>query len=194
MNDDFQYPCRRRSARREPVIARSEFLGAGSGGDDGGHTMYIDETLYVNAAHILLSAHDAAQNKANVVSLLAGAEDGNGRVEVHGGTGVRITAGPPGQPDASNEYIQGVEIETDEGDISLSREPLGGYDSESIYLGRNRTVLQACAGMLIDFVQLTGLGMTISSTVSIQLKVGDLTSITLTDKGIIMKGPIIDIN
>jgi hypothetical protein len=198
MNDDFQYSCRRRRARRSPVIARSEFLGAGSGGDEGGVCHYFNGTMFLAAPHVLVSAHPnllwEAKETANVVSLLAGDEDGNGRVEVHGGQGVRITAGPPMHPEAENEAIKGVEIETDESYIWVHRQPLGGSDRQLIVLDRDLALLHASVGALGDDVRLTGLGMTISSSVSIQLKVGDLTSITLTDAGIIMKGPLININ
>lgn len=121
-----------------------------------------------------------------VLSLLAGSDDAspNGRVEVHGSQGVRVTTGPPQMPPASNKNTKGVQIVTgDTQQIQIIR----GFTtatSQSIFLTPDGIVMEAGTGI-------GGIG--ILSDVMIELKVGKST-ITLTPTGIALKGLSITIN
>ena len=199
MSDDFRYQCRRRSPRSPPpawpIADGVELLGAGSGGD--GETVYGSQNVYfqgkwvTSAGKILLYAEDRTAAGTTLtqddpfMGLIASDFGEKGRVCMRGGQGVRITSGPPKQPPASDPKTDGLEMQCgDEQTIRILRgmeeNPLHG----SMYFGPAGIVMHSNDG----FVAL-------KSNTKMKLEVAGGTSyILLTPSGIVMKGPLIQIN
>jgi hypothetical protein len=201
MNEDFSYQCRRRSIPRRPPAAwptpdEAERLGAGSGGA-GGETVYGSQNTYfqghwvTSAGNIRLFAEDRTAagtvltQEDPFMGLIASDFSQKGRVCMRGCQGVRITSGPPKQPDADNEGIAGIDIQTgDEQYINIMR----GLDPWNT----NQRITLAPQGIVIH----CGTGqIALDAAQEITLQVaGGTSSITLTTTGIVLKGPQISIN
>jgi hypothetical protein len=187
MSDDLKYQCKRRPHPiMEAIVWRKETLGAGSGGDegDGGHTDYYDGMYCINAPDVTVTAtgsvgEDAASPIIQLCSGTGTAPDG--RIYVHGSQGVRITSGPSGQPHCGNPDINGLEMH------------VGG--AQEIIVRRGDPVeqtIQISPGLMA--VNSPSL-ISIVSDEQIELSVaGGTSSIILSPSGIVLKGPIIQIN
>ena len=171
----------------DPVDA--EPIGAGSGGEegDGHYTKIVDGAFVVGGATALINAAGSVGEGATspVVSILAGAGTAgapDGRVEVHGSQGVRITAGPPNQPQASDDSINGATVFVGETQIiTLQR---GMSNVQEIQMQPTFIVVDGGTG-----------SVQIMSTTKITLTVaGGTSSITLTPEGITIKGLLTQIN
>jgi hypothetical protein len=166
--------------------------GGGSGG--GGLAALVTEnshshdgTYSITANKIDLTARPPlppAPPEPSVIQLVATGMGMDGRVEVRGSQGVRITAGPPPLPPTANQGIDGVEIMTGEMEmITLQRGLIPGVD-QTILMAPELINIDGGAGPVI-----------IESLTEITLAVaGGVSSITLTPAGIILTGPIIMIN
>jgi hypothetical protein len=196
MTDQFLYKCSRRSRPepspsggcRYPVVS-VEPSGAGSGGgpEDGSPTHYHDGTYSIVANQVQL--HTAppmppVDAVPYVISLFSPGEGYDGRVEVNASQGVRITAGPPLMPPTSSESTEGVEVAVGELEsITLVRGMIPGAQQAIAIMPTNLNILGTTANVLI------------SSDLQITLSVaGGLSSIVLTPVGIVLKGPLIQIN
>lgn len=194
MRDDFQYKCSRRS-RPEPSegwpypVVSVEPCGAGSGGgpEQGSPTHYHDGTYSVVANQVQL--HTAPQMPPTdpvpyLISLLSPGSGYDGRVEVNASQGVRVTAGPPQMPPTSSESTEGVEVAVGElQSITLIRGMIPGAQQAIAIMPSNLNIMGTTANVLV------------SSDVQITLSVaGGLSSIVLTPVGIVLKGPVIQIN
>jgi hypothetical protein len=184
----FKHQCTRRSFPRRPAMELVS-AGAGSGGAYMAQST-MHEGWWSEAANVLtLSAHRTGQfPAAPVLSLVAASEDAvpNGRVEMHGSQGVRVTTGQPQMPPASHTGINGVEVVTgDMQNIDIIR----GFTTATA-----QSIILTPESILIDAGSaVSGVGITSDTSISLQV-MGSLASITLTPTGIVMKGPIIQIN
>ena len=193
MGDEFKYRCRRRRARvhsemEQSIVDAEPSLGAGSGGD-GDNIHYFDGFYFVAASKLCMNAVGTTlggdADEPPYMSLVAGDEKADGIVEVHGSKGVRVTSGLPGQPPAANFQIKGVEIQTG--------------DTQTILLARGMDQNPMCGhiNMALDGIGINANqgGVWIKSLTQIKLMVaGGTSSITLTPAGIVMQGPLIQIN
>ncbi len=110
------------------MVPGSANIGGGTGGgpDSPTNARSVDGAYSIRANQIFLASRPAlppSTPEPSVVSITAGDLPGmDGRVNVHGAQGVRITAGPPPLPAASSSSTNGVEIEIGElGKFSLKR-------------------------------------------------------------------------
>jgi len=194
MSDDFKYQCRRRSTRQYPLVKEAivkgeELLGAGSGGDegDGFKDDYCDGRHMIGGAEVFVTAmgSDGPEGVSPLISILAGATDPDGKITVRGSAGVRITSGPSSQPKSHNPDIDGLEMQT------------GDTQTISIFRGMDENPAQ---GRMVFENQGIGIqanegGVWIRSLTKIKFMVAGATSyIELTPSGIVMKGPLIQIN
>jgi hypothetical protein len=119
----------------------------------------------------------------SVITLLAAGTGADGRVNIRGSQGVRITSGFPPLPPTGSDTTNGLEIGVDDvQSIAIQRGVIGNVQEMQM----------TPAGITID----AGLGaMTIQSLTSITLSVaGGLSSITLTPTGITIQGILVQIN
>jgi hypothetical protein len=197
MRHTFKYQCTRRPAVRtqpaEENCAKGEQpFGAGSGGNGKPEVLaqsVFHKGYYSEIANVMqISATRLGGfQAAPVLSLIAASDDAspNGRIEAHGSQGVRLTTGLPQMPPAAHETINGVEIVTgDTQQIDIIR----GFTPATC-----QSITLAEVGINID-AGIGPAGVVIGSDVSITLQVGAMTKVTLTPAGIIVKGPIIQIN
>jgi len=184
MNDNFKYQC---SAERA-VAEEQAPLGAGSGGG-GENTDYKQGDYGISAPTLCFTATGSKGKDARspVIAILAGGADGapDGRVAAHGSQGVRITSGPPENPPAANQEIDGIELQVNENQgITIQR---GMYEDTTM----NNITLD-------EFLTSVDGGTTevfIRSQKKITLMVGSgMSSITLTEDSIIVTGLLIQLN
>jgi hypothetical protein len=184
MSDEFKFRCKRRTVRPE------QFLGAGSGGDDGdgSYYHYFDGGYTLGGSQVTLHAigteGEGTDIEQPVISLLAGGSAPDGRIYMHGSQGVRVTSGPPGQPKSGHKGINGVEVVVGETQsITLDRGLVDGVD-QHIQMDPGLIVADGGSGTVA-----------LLSTTQITLSVaGGTSSIVLTPQGIVMQGPIITLN
>lgn len=193
MSDHFLHSCKRRSIlKKGPAdagVPLHAIPGAGSGGGpgDGNHSHYFDGTYSIAANRVEIASQPPlppAIPSDFVISLFAGGMGDDGRVEVHGSQGVRLTAGPPNMPSASSSGTNGAEIMVGEmQNVTIQRGLIEGVDQQ---------ILMAPGSIMVD----GGVGdVTIKSLTSITLQVADgLSSITMTPAGITMQGILVMIN
>jgi hypothetical protein len=199
MSNEFKHKCIRRSAGRRAVMQnvierREENIGGGSGGgpdapgpEDGGHSRYYDGTFAIAANQLQFTTRPAippAIPSPYLISLLSAGLGINGRVEVGGSQGVRVTAGPPMLPPASSESTNGVEVIVGElQEINIQRGLITGVDQQ---------IMMTPGNIVID----GGVGpVMVKSLTNITLQVaGGLSSITMTPAGIIIQGLLVAIN
>ncbi len=201
MSFNFRRRCQRRTppsvgprkaefrAPEPDTEVRSEPFGAGSGGgpDDGGHVTAYDGIYAIAANQVDFIARPPippAVPGPYIISLLSSGMGTDGRVEVRGTQGVRVTAGPPLLPPGSSESTNGVEVVVGEAqNVLIQRGLIPGIDQQ---------IEMQPGSIMID----GGVGMvTVQSLTNVKLSVaGGLSSITLTPAAIIIQGPIVMIN
>jgi hypothetical protein len=156
MTDNFEYQCRRRLTRRhtvieEAIVNEKRLLGAGSGGDGTG-IQYAegewggDGTAVHVTARGLEETPDLVAVDPVIALLAAGTADAkDGLVTVRGSRGVRITAGPHGEPEAMDDDTDGVEIQVDDSQYVTIMRGLDSNDAHGLIsmskggLGSTRT-------------------------------------------------------
>src|ERR1700730_2411266 len=184
MRNTFKYRCTR---RMRPVVQEEQPFGAGSGGDLSAVTA-VHEGWYSESANVMaLSAQQLEGSPLPPVPrLFAGGLDSaqNGRVEVHGSQGVRITTGPPKMPSAKNPDINGVEIYTGDANNIRLRRGFTKESQQSLYMTQHGITMEAGNG---------DEGILIESDVNLTLQVGP-SSIIMTPAGITIKGLMVHIN
>jgi hypothetical protein len=173
-----------------------EPLGAGSGGQqqvNGSQSIWFQGLWGVGAGQVKLYAEDHNHAGTNldsggdpIATLAAIGKSGEtGRVLVIGTQGVRIVSQTNGDPAPDHESISGVEVQVgDEQFVHIMR----GMDP----WGNDHRITMAPQGIAIH----CGTGeVSIDASEQITLKVaGGTSSITLAPTGIVLKGPIIQIN
>jgi hypothetical protein len=168
---------------------REERRGGGSGGGNApNHIANLGGTyaIQANQVELLSRPPDPPLLPApSVISILAVSElPSDGRVEVRGAQGVRITTGLLGVPPASSDSTNGVEIIVSEDqNVTIQRGVLPDVD-QKIEMTPGAITIDAGAGTL-----------TIKSLTQITLSVAEgLSTITLGPEGITIKGLLVQIN
>jgi hypothetical protein len=168
-------------------------LGGGSGGgDDDAHKSALG-SYEISGNRVVLVTKIPLDPMAtpipNGITLLAGGNTFlDGKVDVRGSQGVRITSGPPAipmvSPETTADSTNGVEIIASEAqDVTIQRGMIPMVD-QLIQMTPGAIMIDGGAGMV-----------TIQSLTSVKLQVaGGISSITLTPAGIIIEGPIVMIN
>jgi hypothetical protein len=160
------------------MIPESESVGGGSGGGLGtaDHERSIDGTFSVAANQVELISRPPVPPGIpgpHVITILASGLGMDGRVNVRGSQGVRVTAGPPPLLATESASTNGVEILTSEtGTVTLQRG----------LLPIDQKMEMTPAGITID----GGVGkVTIKSLTAIELSVCEgLTKLTLGPDGV----------
>lgn len=196
MKNLFTHKCSRRSRAQyiPPDAVRDKIVhGGGSGGgvpsgpEDGSGTDYHDGTYSVIANQVQIVAAPPLPPTVPVdyiISLHAPGMAMDGRVEIGGSQGVRVTAGPPMMPPASSGGTNGAEIIVGETqNITLQRGLVPEVDQQ---------ILMAPGSIVVD----GGVGsVMIKSMTSITLQVAEgLSQISLTPAGIVIQGILVSIN
>lgn len=161
--------------------------------DDGGHKLHdVDGVYEIAANQVLLITKSPLQpsSRDHVITLLApGTPESaltNGRIELRGTQGVRVTAGPPmGEALATDgKSVKGVEIIVgEEQKVTIQRGLIPGVD-QTVEMNPQGITINAGDGVI-----------TLKAFREIKLSVADgLASISLTPVGITIKGPLIRIN
>ena len=177
-----------------------EIVSCGSGGGSVGPSMPAEDPLDGDHVKSYLGTYGVSANQveivsrpqlppttpdANVITLFAPGLGTNGLVNVRGSQGVRITTGPPPIPLTSSDSTAGFEVEASEAQsikISVGLPQVGP------------TVSIDASGIVVDGGVTMGT-ITIQSLSEITLQVAEgLASIKLTPAGIVLQGPIIQIN
>ena len=164
----------------------------GAGGSGGGpatieHTQAYDGAYRISANSVELLSHPPLPPAApgpNVITVLAAGMGMDGKVDVRGSQGVRVTAGPPLMPPTTSDSTNGVEIMVGETqNVTVQRGLIDGVDQK---------IQMTPGSIVVD----GGLGtVTIQSMTQITLSVaGGLSTITLSPEGIMLQGIIIQIN
>lgn len=164
-------------------------LGAGSGGgpETTTHSHCFDGTYSITANQVELVSQPPmppAIPGPNIITILAAGMGMDGKVDVRGSQGVRITAGPPPLPPTTSDSTNGVEVVAGEAqNVTIQRGLLPGVDQK---------IEMAPGSITID----GGVGtITIQSLTEITLSVaGGLASISLTPAGITIQGILVQIN
>jgi hypothetical protein len=158
--------------------------GSGGGADDGGKYEAFDGTYGIAATKIAFVSRVAtppADSADYAVSLVAAGDGTNGKIEVLGTQGVRITASDVGVIKGSATATTGVEILVD--DLKNIRLKRGLIPNEQkIIMDPGEIVVDGGTGTV-----------TVSSLEELKLQVGP-NSITLTPEGITITGLLVNIN
>ena len=163
--------------------------GSGGGGDPNTqvHGHYFDGTYAVvaNQVEIVSRPPDPpVVPDACVITVLGAGLGTDGRVDVRGTQGVRVTAGPPMLPPVTNKSVNGVEIVVGETqNVTIQRGLIPDVDQQ---------IVMAPGSITVD----GGAGsITIKSLTNITLQVaGGLSTISLTPAGIVIQGLLVKIN
>jgi hypothetical protein len=176
----------RRCPERPLFPALFEPSGAGSGGgsDAGGKYQTFDGTYGIAATKIAFVSRVAtppADSADYAVSMVAAGDGTNGKIEVMGTQGVRITSSDVGVIKGSATSTTGVEILVD--------------DPKNIWLKRGlipnqQKIIMDPGEIVVDGTTGT---VTVSSLEEIKLQVGP-NSITMTPEGITITGLLVNIN
>jgi hypothetical protein len=163
--------------------------GAGSGGgpDTAEHSHFFDGTYSITANTIEVLSRPPippAPPGPNMITILAAGLLPDGKVNIRGSQGVRVTSGPPPLPPTSSDSVNGVEIIASEAqNITIQRGLIPMVD-QKIEMAPGSIMVDGGAGTI-----------TIQSLTEITLQVaGGLCSIKLTPAGIILQGILIQIN
>lgn len=167
--------------------------GGSGGGDDGNNTIQsADGTFEIAANQLFLVTKDPDNPPAgdHVITILASGTDqsafSDGKVDVRGSKGVRITSGPAIGPPlpTTSDSTNGIEVITSSEAQSILLQQGSLPMSQKIELG--------LAGITIDGTEHL---VTIKSAYSISLTVaGGTSQILITPAGIVIKGPLVQIN
>jgi hypothetical protein len=170
------------------MVPDDEDKGAGSGGgpDQGGRYQSFDGAYGITANQVhLISRPPLPPSSPSpfVINILAAGMGTDGRVEVRGSQGVRITAGPPPLPPSSSESTNGAEIIVGElQNITIQRGLIPGVDQK---------IEMTPTGITVDG---GAMPITIQSLTEITLSVaGGLNTIKLAPEGITIQGAIIQV-
>jgi len=162
--------------------------GSGGGPEEGGRYQSFDGSYGITANQVHLVSRPPMPPTTPapfVISILSAGMGTDGRVEVRGSQGVRITAGPPPLPPISSEATNGVEIIVGETqNVTIQRGILPVIDQK---------IEMTPSGITID----GGMGsVTIKSLTQITLSVMEgLSTITLGPTGVAIQGvPFVKIN
>lgn len=177
----------RRSPERRLIPASFEPAGGGSGGgaDQGGKYQAFDETYGIAATKIALVSRVAtppADSADYAVSLVAAGDGTDGKIELMGTQGVRITSSA-GDVKGSAEETFGVEIVVDDDNLKNIRIQRG-------LMPDRQKIIMAPGEFVVDCGTST---VTVSSLEEIKLQVGP-NSITMTPEGITITGLLVNIN
>jgi hypothetical protein len=199
MNDDFRYQCRRRPTPLRPsaswpVAEGVELVGAGSGGEEtvyGSQTTHFQGKWLTCAGTIALYAEDRTPGGSQLTEgaplavICAMDENDGGRTCIRGNQGVRISSGPPSEPHVDSESISGIEMQAgDEQSINIMRGMDPNVRDELICLDKGNIFIHEGSGSIH-----------ISALQSIDISAGaGASSISLTPTGIVLRGPLIQIN
>ena len=161
---------------------------AGSNDLDGDHVKSYLGTYGISANQVEIVSRPQEPGISpdpNVITLFAPGLGMNGFVNVRGSQGVRVTTGPPPIPLTSSDSTNGFEVEASEAQsvkISVGLPDVGP------------TISMNASGIVVDGGVTMGT-ITIQSLSEITLQVAEgVASIKLTPAGIILQGPIIQIN
>ena len=165
-------------------MAENESIrGGGSGGgaaapEPGNHIESINGTYAIRANQVELLARPPippAIPQPSVINVLAGGLGMDGRVNVRGSQGVRVTAGPPPLPETTSDSTNGVEILVGEtGNLTLQRGLIPDVDQKMEMTAEN--------GITIDGGVQT---VTIKSMTKIELSVCEgVAKITIDPTGV----------
>jgi hypothetical protein len=206
MTNHFPYKCSRRSCPKlaapdqaalgkvGPDEVRDKIVhGGGSGGgapggpEEGSGIEHHDGTYSLIANQIqFLSSPPLPPTvpEPYIISMMAAGMGMDGRVEIGGSQGVRVTAGPPMMPPGSSESTNGAEIVVGElQNITLQRGLIPEVDQQ-IMMAPGSIIVDGGAGTIM-----------IKSLTSITLQVAEgLSQISLTPAGIIIQGLLVSIN
>lgn len=191
MSDDFTHQCRRRLARQrsapqEPIVAGRP-PSAGSGGDADGNDVHhcAGLTGCIAAAHYY-SAIGGDGQAPRIELLAAGSDQGGGELHARASKGIRLTVAPAGvPPETIDPDICGVEVE------------VGDFECIHLQRGIDDNPMRGVIAMNLDGIGINAYqgGVWLKSDTLIKLMVaGGTSSIALTPTGIVMQGPIIQIN
>lgn len=164
--------------------------GGGCGGspDTTGHAQSFDGGYSISANQVELLCRPpmppAAPGPCEIKLLATDLTGMQGKVDMRGAQGVRVTAGPPMLPPAASDSTNGVEIIVGETqNVTIQRGLLPGVD-QKIEMAPGNITIDAGAGTL-----------TIQSLTQITLSVaGGLSTITLGPEGITIQGVLVQIN
>lgn len=163
--------------------------GAGSGGgpETTTNSHCFDGTYSITANQVELVSQPPmppAVPGPNIITILAAGMALDGKVDIRGSQGVRVTSGPPALPPTTSDSTNGVEVIASEAqNVTIQRGLLPGVDQK---------IEMAPGSITID----GGVGtITIQSLTEITLSVaGGLASISLTPAGITIQGILVQIN
>ena len=164
-----------------------------TGGSGGGAADTQDQPAYHDGLHSIVANQVSiitrpplppASPDPCVITLLAAGLAPDGRVEIRGSQGVRVTSGPPMLPPMTSDSTNGVEVIASEAqNVTIQRGLIEGVDQK---------IEMAPGSIMID----AGVGtITIQSLTEITLSVaGGLSTIKLTPAGIQIQGILVQIN
>jgi len=166
-----------------------ECMGGGIGGgpDPLEHTESFDGRYSISANQVALLSRPPDPPLApapHVITLLASGLGMDGKVNVRGSQGVRITAGPPPLPATESDSTNGVEILVGEvQNVTIQRGLLPGVDQK---------IEMTPSGITVDGGMTP---ITIQSLTQITLSVaGGLSTVTLGPEGVTIQGLLVKIN
>lgn len=170
-------------------------LGAGSGGSPitisdleiSQSTENHDGVYAVGANRVEIMARPPlppATPAPSNITLLASGLGTDGKVDVRGSQGVRITSGPPMLPPTTSDSTDGIEVIASEAqNVTIQRGLIPAVD-QVINMTPGSIIMDGGAGTV-----------TIQSLTEVTIQVaGGVSSITLTPAGIIIQGPLVMIN
>jgi hypothetical protein len=151
------------------------------------HSQSVDGAYAISANQIELIGRPPlppSPPEPSVITIVSTGMGMDGKVDVRGSQGVRITSGPPMLPPTTDSSTNGVEIIASEAqNVTIQRGLLPVVD-QKIEMTPGAIMVDGGAGTI-----------TIQSLTEIKIQVmGGLSSITLTPMGIIIQGPIVMIN
>jgi hypothetical protein len=160
--------------------------GTGGGPESSNYVQSIEGAYSVEANQVQFVSRPPmppAVPGPNVITILAAGLGTDGKVDVRGSQGVRITAGPPPLPPTTSESTDGVEIMVGETQNVTFHRGIVPVDQK---------IEMTPSGITVD----AGTGtVTIQSLTQITLSVaGGLSTITLGPEGVTIQGLMIKIN
>jgi hypothetical protein len=186
MKDRFEHRC-----RRHPRIGPA--LGAGSGGEaDGNKWAHADRTYALDAGRVFVTANGTTGARAlsPKIGIIAGGTDGaiapDGKVDVHGSKGVRITSGPPDEPPSENYDINGLEMQV--GAQQIIKIMRGLDDDRDQVIQMTQGLIEIRGGDAAGCVSILA-----AEEISLQVA-GGLSSIVMNKQGITIRGGEVHIN
>lgn len=199
MNDNFEYKCRRRSggrrkspANEESVLASEENFGAGSGGEwyNGSHDHHYDGWYSLSSPGMDLwaqgKAYDNSYNSINLRTIPNDTFSNDGDIVLAAVANVEITTGGP---DISKELFEddhsGFRVEVP------SQHLIGLYHGPSASRGSSLEFTHLGVALNVEEDK----NFTVVAAGEIYLAAaGGHSYIMLSSDGIILKGPVIQIN